>query len=170
MDSILLQEISKEDALRRYLDGEDIQVLRPTQSGRLAMWSLNELFQGSRFLVNSGNKKSLIRPEGIAIPTTKSEVDLNDPRFTNIRDDLLESSPNIATSVSNEDLHIKITGSQMTNNGDVYVDTDDKERKKRVRIDLGKFKSLKDAGWKRKDIAQELHCSIGTVNNYWNKV
>lgn len=168
MDSIL-QEISKEDALRRYLDGEDIQVLRPTQSGRLAMWSLNELFQGSRFLVNSCNK-SLIRPGDIAIPTTKSEVDLNDPKFTNIRDDLLESSPNTATSVSNEDLHTKITGSQMTNNGDVYVDTDDKERKKRVRIDLGKFKSLKDAGWKRKDIAQELHCSIGTVNNYWNTV
>ena len=48
----LLQEISKEDALRRYLDGEDIQVLRPTQNGRLAMWSLNELFQGSRFYLN----------------------------------------------------------------------------------------------------------------------
>lgn len=168
MDSIL-QEISKEDALRRYLDGEDIQVLRPTQSGRLAMWSLNELFQGSRFLVNSCNE-SVIRPEGIAIPTMKSEVDLNDPRCTNIRDDLFESSPNTATSVSNEDLHTKITGSQMANNGDVYVHTDDKERKKRVRIDLGKLKSLKDAGWEQKDVAEELHCSIQSVRKYWNKV
>lgn len=167
MDSIL-QEISKEDALRRYLDGEDIQVLRPTQSGRLAMWSLNELFQGSRFLVNSCNEKSLKETEDV--PMHSEIVSVGDPGLTNIIDDLFESSPNIATSVSNEDLHIKITESQMTNNGDVYVDTDDKERKKRVRIDLGKFKSLKDAGWKRKDIAEELHCSIGTVNNYWNKV
>ena len=44
MDTIL-QEISKEYALKRYLEGEDIQVLRPTTNGRLAMWSLNELFQ-----------------------------------------------------------------------------------------------------------------------------
>lgn len=58
----------------------------------------------------------------------------------------------------------------MTNNGDVYVNTDDKERKKRVRIDLGKLKSLKDAGWKQKDVAEELHCSIQSVRNYWNKV
>lgn len=163
----ILQEISKQDALRRYLDGEDIQVLRPTQSGRLAMWSLNELFQGSRFLVNSCGKKSSAEREEIP---TKCEINLGDPGFTNVIDDLFESSPNVATSVSNEDLHTKITGSQMTNNGDVYVDTDDKERKKRIRIDLGKFKSLKDAGWKRKDIAEELHCSIGTVNNYWHKV
>ena len=169
MDTIL-QEISKEYALKRYLEGEDIQVLRPTTNGRLAMWSLNELFQGSKFLVNSCNKESLMKPEGIAIPTTKSEVDLNDPRFTNIRDDLFESSPNTLTSVSNEDLHTKITGSQMTQQGDVILETDDKERKRRVRVDLGKFKSLKDAGWKRKDIAEELHCSIGTVNNYWYKV
>lgn len=160
MDS-MLQEISKEDALRRYLDGEDIQVLRPTQNGRLAMWSLNELFQGSRFLVNSANKKCITETEDVTMPT---------PGFNNILGDLFESYPNIDTSVSNKDLHNKITGSQMTHHGDVYVDTNDKERKKRVRIDLGKFKSLKDAGWKRKDIAEELHCSIGTVNNYWNKV
>lgn len=167
MDSIL-QEISKEDALRRYLDGEDIQVLRPTQSGRLAMWSLNELFQGSRFLVNSCNEKSLKETEDV--PMHSEIVSVGDPGFTNIIDDLFESSPNIATSVSNEDLHTKITRSQMTNNGDVYVATDDKERKKRVRIDLGKLKSLKDAGWKQKDVAQELHCSIQSVRNYWNKV
>lgn len=162
MDSIL-QEISKEDALRRYLDGEDIQVLRPTQSGRLAMWSLNELFQGSRFLVNSCKETEYVTMPMEIVP-------VGDPGFTNIINDLFESSPNIATSVSNEDLHTKITGSQMTNNGDVYVDTDDKERKKRVRIDLGKLKSLKDAGWKQKDVAQELHCSIQSVRNYWNKV
>mgnify|MGYP002319472495 CR=1 FL=1 len=168
MDTIL-QEISKEDALKRYLEGEDIQVLRPTTNGRLAMWSMSELFQGSRFLVNSCNEKPLIGPEGIAIPT-ESEVHLNDPGFTNIIDNLFESCPNTATSVSNEDLHTKITGSQMANNGDVYVHTDDKERKKRVRIDLGKLKSLKDAGWKQKDVAEELHCSIQSVRNYWNKV
>lgn len=168
MDSIL-QEISKEDALRRYLDGEDIQVLRPTQSGRLAMWSLNELFQGSRFLINSCNKKSLKETEDITMPT--EIVSLGDPGSTNSLDDLLfGSSPNIGTCVSNKDLHTKITGSQMTQHGDVILETDDKERKKRVRVDLGKFKSLKDAGWKRKDIAEELHCSIGTVNNYWHKV
>lgn len=162
MDSIL-QEISKEDALRRYLDGEDIQVLRPTQSGRLAMWSLNELFQGSRFLVNSCKETEYVTMLMEIVP-------VGDPGFTNIINDLFESSPNTATSVSNEDLHTKITGSQMTNNGDEYVATDDKERKKRVRIDLGKLKSLKDAGWKQKDVAQELHCSIQSVRNYWNKV
>lgn len=167
MDSIL-QEISKEDALRRYLHGEDIQVLRPTQSGRLAMWSLNELFQGSRFLANSCNEKSLKETEHVHIPT--EIISLGDPGFTNTIDDLFESSPNIATSVSNKDLHTKITGSQMTQQGDVILETDDKERKRRVRVDLGKFKSLKDAGWKRKDIAEELHCSIATVNNYWHKV
>ena len=170
MDSIL-QEISKEDALRRYLDGEDIQVLRPTQSGRLAMWSLNELFQGSRFLVNSCNKKSPKETEDV--PPTEI-VSVGDPGFTNIINDLFESSPkspNITTSgVSNKDLHTKITGSQMTNNGDVYVDTEDKPRRRRVRIDLGKLKSLRDTGWKPKDVAEELHCSIQSVRNYWNKV
>lgn len=76
MDSIL-QEISKEDALRRYLDGEDIQVLRPTQSGRLAMWSLNELFQGSRFLVNSCKETEYVTMPMEIVP-------VGDPGFTNI--------------------------------------------------------------------------------------
>ena len=168
MDSIL-QEISKEDAVRRYLDGEDIQVLRPTQSGRLAMWSLNELFQGSRFLVNSCSKNSPRGSEDVDMPT-KCEVDLGDPGFTNVIDDLFESDSHVSTSISNEDLHDKISGSEMTQQGDVILETADKEKKRRVRVDLGKFRSLKEAGWKRKDIAEELHCSIGTVNNYWHKV
>ena len=157
MDTIL-QEISKEDALRRYLDGEDIQVLRPTQNGRLAMWSLNELFQGSRFLVESNNKKSIH-------PVTK----LEDLRFENIIEDLFEHSSS-ADQTSNEDIHQQIEGSELTQRGDCIIDTEDKPRKRRVRIDLGKLKSLRDAGWKPKDVAEELHCSIQSVRNYWNKI
>lgn len=154
----LLQEISKEDALRRYLDGEDIQVLRPTQNGRLAMWSLNELFQGSRFLVESNNNKSI---HGV--------IKLEDPGFENIIEDLFEYSSS-ADQTSNEDIHQQIQGSELTKNGDCIIDTEDKPRKRRVRIDLGKLKSLRDAGWKPKDVAEELHCSIQSVRNYWNKV
>ena len=154
----LLQEISKEDALRRYLDGEDVQVLRPTQNGRLAMWSLNELFQGSRFLIESNNKKSV-----------PSDIHLEDPEFENIIEDLFEHSSS-ADPTSNEDIHQQIQGSELTQKGDCIIDTEDKSRKRRVRIDLGKLKSLKDAGWKQKDIAEELHCSIQSVRNYWNKV
>lgn len=154
----LLQEISKEDALRRYLDGEDIQVLRPTQNGRLAMWSLNELFQGSRFLVESNNKKSI---HGV--------IKLEDLEFENTIEDLFEHSSS-ADQTSNEDIHQQIQGSELTRNGDCIIDTEDKPRKRRVRIDLGKLKSLRDAGWKPKDVAEELHCSIQSVRNYWNKV
>lgn len=154
----LLQEISKEDALRRYLDGEDIQVLRPTQNGRLAMWSLNELFQGSRFLVESNNNKSI---HGV--------IKLEDPGFENIIEDLFEHSSS-ADQTSNEDIHQQIQGSELTRDGDCIIDTEDKPRKRRVRIDLGKLKSLRDAGWEPKDIAEELHCSIQSVRNYWNKV
>ena len=154
----LLQEISKEDALRRYLDGEDIQVLRPTQNGRLAMWSLNELFQGSRFLIESNNKKSI---HGV--------IKLEDPGFENIIEDLFEHSSS-ADQTSNEDIHQQIQGSELTKNGDCIIDTEDKPRKRRVRIDLGKLKSLRDARWKPKDVAEELHCSIQSVRNYWNKV
>ena len=157
MDS-MLQEISKEDALRRYLDGEDIQVLRPTQNGRLAMWSLNELFQGSRFLIESNNTKSI---HGV--------IKLEDPGFENIIEDLFEHSSS-ADQTSNEDIHQQIQGSELTKNGDCIIDTEDKPRKRRVRIDLGKLKSLRDAGWKPKDVAEELHCSIQSVRNYWNKV
>lgn len=154
----LLQEISKEDALRRYLDGEDIQVLRPTQNGRLAMWSLNELFQGSRFLVESNNKKSVHRV-----------IKLEDPGFENTIEDLFEHWSS-ADPASNEEIHQQIQGSELTRDGDCIIDTEDKPRKRRVRIDLGKLKSLRDAGWKPKDIAEELHCSIQSVRNYWNKV
>lgn len=154
----LLQEISKEDALRRYLDGEDVQVLRPTQNGRLAMWSLNELFQGSRFLVESNNKKSI---HGV--------IKLEDPGFENIIEDLFEHSSS-ADQTSNEDIHQQIEGSELTQKGDCIIDTEDKPHKRRVRIDLGKLKSLKDAGWKQKDVAEELHCSVQSVRNYWNKV
>ena len=154
----LLQEISKEDALRRYLDGEDIQVLRPAQNGRLAMWSLNELFQGSRFLIESNNTKSI---HGV--------IKLEDPGFENIIEDLFEHSSS-ADQTSNEDIHQQIQGSELTKNGDCIIDTEDKPRKRRIRIDLGKLKSLRDAGWEQKDVAEELHCSIQSVRNYWNKV
>lgn len=157
MDTIL-QEISKEDALKRYLEGEDIQVLRPTTNGRLAMWSMSELFQGSRFLVESNNKKS-IHPVS----------NLEDLGFENIIEDLFGHSSS-ADHTSNEDIHQQIQGSELTQRGDCIIDTEDKPRKRRVRIDLGKLKSLRDAGWKQKDVAEELHCSIQSVRNYWNKV
>lgn len=157
MDNIL-QEISKEDALKRYLKGEDIQVLRPTTNGRLAMWSMSELFQGSRFLVESNNKKSV---HGV--------IKLEDPGFENIIEDLFEHSSS-ADQTSNEDIHKQIQGSELTQKGDCIIDTEDKPRKRRIRIDLGKLKSLRDAGWKQKDVAEELHCSIQSVRNYWNKV
>ena len=158
MDTIL-QEISKEDALERYLEGEDIQVLRPTTNGRLAMWSMSELFQGSRFLVESNNKKSV-----------PSDIHLEDTRFENIIEDLFEHSSS-AEHTSNEDIHQQIQGSELTQKGDCMVSLiEDKSRKRRVRIDLGKLKSLRDAGWKQKDVAEELHCSIQSVRNYWNKV
>lgn len=154
----ILQEISKEDALKRYLEGEDIQVLRPTTNGRLAMWSMSELFQGSRFLVESNNKKSI---HGV--------IKLEDPGFENIIEDLFEHSSS-ADQTSNEDIHQQIQGSELTQKGDCIIDTEDKPRKRRIRIDLGKLKSLRDAGWKQKDVAEELHCSIQSVRNYWNKV
>ena len=157
MDTIL-QEISKEDALKRYLKGEDIQVLRPTTNGRLAMWSMSELFQGSRFLVESNNKKSI-----------HEVIKLEDPGFENIIEDLFEHSSS-ADQTSNEDIHQQIQGSELTQKGDCIIDTEDKPRKRRIRIDLGKLKSLRDAGWKQKDVAEELHCSIQSVRNYWNKV
>lgn len=157
MDTIL-QEISKEDALKRYLEGEDIQVLRPTTNGRLAMWSMSELFQGSRFLVELNNKKSI---HGVN--------KLEDPVFENIIEDLFEH-PSSADQTSNEDIHQQIQGSELTQKGDCIIDTEDKPRKRRVRIDLGKLKSLRDAGWKQKDVAEELHCSVQSVRNYWNKV
>ena len=157
MDTIL-QEISKEDALKRYLKGEAIQVLRPTTNGRLAMWSMSELFQGSRFLVESNNKKSI---HGV--------IKLEDPGFENIIEDLFEHSSS-AEHTSNEDIHQQIQGSELTQKGDCIIDTEDKPRKRRIRIDLGKLKSLRDAGWEQKDVAEELHCSIQSVRNYWNKV
>ena len=152
MDTIL-QEISKEYALKRYLEGEDIQVLRPTTNGRLAMWSMSELFQGSRFLVESNNKKSVSTP-----PVTH----VGDPGFEHT---------SITDHTSNEDIHQQIEGSELIQKGDCMVSLiEDKSRKRRVRIDLGKLKSLRDAGWKQKDVAEELHCSIQSVHNYWNKV
>ena len=157
MDTVL-QEISKEDALKRYLEGEDIQILRPTTNGRLAMWSMSELFQGSRFLIESNNKKSVT-----------SDIHLKDLGFENIIEDLFEHSSS-AEHTSNEVTHQKVTGSELTSKGDCIIDTEDKSHKRRVRIDLGKLKSLKDAGWKQKDVAEELHCSIQSVRNYWNKV
>ena len=157
MDTIL-QEISKEDALKRYLEGEDIQVLRPTTNGRLAMWSMSELFQGSRFLVESNNKKSI---HGV--------IKLEDPGFENMFEDVFEHSSS-AEHTSNEDIHQQIQGSELTQKGDCIIDTEDKPRKRRIRIDLGKLRSLRDAGWKQKDVAEELHCSIQSVRNYWNKV
>lgn len=167
MDTIL-QEISREDALQRYLNGEDIQILRPTQSGRLAMWSLNELFEGSRFLVQSSNKEvseSQIQGED-------TSEDVSDCKEHELIDKLVEENPDIATTntSTNQSLHSKIQESYMTPAGDVHVETDDCQKKRKIRIDLGKLKSLKDAGWKRKDIAEELHCSLPTVNKYWHRV
>ena len=144
--------------MKRYLEGEDIQILRPTTNGRLAMWSMSELFQGSRFLVESNNKKSI-----------HEVIKLEDPGFKNIIEDLFEHSSN-TDPTSNEDIHQQIQGSELTQTGDCIIDTEDKPRKRRVRIDLGKLKSLRDAGWKQKDVAEELHCSIQSVRNYWNKV
>ena len=158
MDSTF-QEISKEDALQRYLEGQDIQVLRPTQSGRLAMWSMNELFQGSRFFIESTNQKVNLEPPKEVKDDTGS-VHLQD----------LHEPVNDSSITTNNELLKQIEGSEMTEHGDVYVKTQDNERKKRVRIDIGKLKSLKDAGWRRKDIADELHCSLQSVNKYWNKI
>ena len=39
---------------------------------------------------------------------------------------------------------------------------------RKPRIDVPKLKALKDAGWKRKAVAEEMRCSLATVNKYWN--
>lgn len=166
MDTIL-QEISKEDALQRYLNGENIQILRPTQSGRLAMWSLNELFEGSRFLVQTSAEES----SKLSIQQADDNEDVPNCKDLGLIDKLVEENPDIATNVStNQHLQDQIIESYMTPAGDVHVETEDCQKKRKIRIDLGKLKSLKDAGWKRKDIAEELHCSLPTVNKYWNRV
>lgn len=70
----------------------------------------------------------------------------------------------------NEEIRSVIQDSNIEANGDVTAERDSCLSNKRIRIDLGKMKAVKTAGWSRKQVAEELKCSMPSVNKYWNRL
>lgn len=74
------------------------------------------------------------------------------------------------TKISNYKIHASVEESHLESNGDVTVEGDSILSNKRIRIDLGKMKALKAAGWSKREVAEELKCSMPSVNKYWDKI
>lgn len=73
-------------------------------------------------------------------------------------------------NISNQEIHQLVEDSHLEANGDVTAEGDSILSNKRIRIDLGKMKALKVAGWSKREVAEELKCSMPSVNKYWNKI
>lgn len=50
MNSYMYKEVAFKEGIELYDSGESVYILKPTQNGRFALYSLEELFSGCRFL------------------------------------------------------------------------------------------------------------------------
>jgi DNA-binding NarL/FixJ family response regulator len=155
----MLKEISRQDAIQQYLDGDtDIQVLLVTggQNQRYTMYNLANLLSKAKFLVETSSKPKISQEE--KSEAIAKEFNLSHHSNGDVKAET-EDEPDEDENTSEE-------GTEDTTSGEHK--TVKKKPGRQITIDLGKLYSLRRAGWTIKNIAEELHCSVATVNKYVN--
>ena len=102
------------------------------------------------------------------IENVQTISDVTNMKDTNTVDDTVEQQ--------NSNKHDKVS-IELTKEGKAWVPPSltnaEEERRKvqsrKLKIDLGKMFALKQAGWSRAQVADDLNVTYQTVSKYWNK-
>lgn len=148
-----LIQTNLETALKAYLNGDKNVHLVFNKFENSTFMKLSDLFEDVSicFIEN--------------VQTISDVINMKD---TNIVDDTVEQQ--------NSNKHDKVS-IELTKEGKAWVPPSltnaEEERRKvqsrKLKIDLGKMFALKQAGWSRAQVADDLNVTYQTVSKYWNK-
>lgn len=148
-----LIQTNLETALKAYLNGDKNVHVVFNKFGNSTFMKLSDLFEDVSicFIEN--------------VQTTSDVINMKD---TNTVDDTVEHQ--------NSNKHDKVS-TELTKEGKAWVPPSltnaEEERRKvqsrKLKIDLGKMFALKQAGWSRAQVADDLNVTYQTVSKYWNK-
>lgn len=148
-----LIQTNLETALKAYLNGDKNVHVVFNKFGNSTFMKLSDLFEDVSicFIEN--------------VQTTSDVINMKD---TNTVDDTVEHQ--------NSNKHDKVS-IESTKEGKAWVPPSltnaEEERRKvqsrKLKIDLGKMFALKQAGWSRAQVADDLNVTYQTVSKYWNK-
>lgn len=148
-----LIQTNLETALKAYLNGDKNVHVVFNKFGNSTFMKLSDLFEDVSicFIEN--------------VQTTSDVINMKD---TNTVDDTVEHQ--------NSNKHDKVS-IELTKEGKACVPPSltnaEEERRKvqsrKLKIDLGKMFALKQAGWSRAQVADDLNVTYQTVSKYWNK-
>lgn len=148
-----LIQTNLETALKAYLNGDKNVHVAFNKFENSTFMKLSDLFEDVSicFIEN--------------VQTTSDVINMKD---TNTVDDTVEQQ--------NSNKHDKVS-IELTKEGKAWVPPSltnaEEERRKvqsrKLKIDLGKMFALKQAGWSRAQVADDLNVTYQTVSKYWNK-
>lgn len=148
-----LIQTNLETALKSYLNGDKNVHVVFNKFENSTFMKLSDLFEDVSicFIEN--------------VQTISDVINMKD---TNTVDDTVEQQ--------NSNKHDKVS-IELTKEGKAWVPpsltTAEEERRKvqsrKLKIDLGKMFALKQAGWSRAQVADDLNVTYQTVSKYWNK-
>lgn len=153
-----LIQTNLETALKAYLNGDKNVHVVFNKFGNSTFMKLSDLFEDVSicFIEN--------------VQTISDVINTKDTntKDTNTVDDTVEQQ--------NSNKHDKVS-IELTKEGKAWVPPSltnaEEERRKvqsrKLKIDLGKMFALKQAGWSRAQVADDLNVSYQTVSKYWNK-
>lgn len=164
-----LKQSSLEDAIKAYLQGDKnvhVVVKRGLDMQYMLLSDLLEdvciafvdesMSQDSKLPQQSNQQNEADHKNSAVITTNK---------VTAVKDDISEGKiGKISTELCRDGKELKVPPS-LTN-------SEEKRRNKqsrKLKIDLGKLFALKQAGWSRAQVADDLDVSYQTVLKYWNK-
>lgn len=165
----LLEQVLFEDALKAKDHENVLVIISDPNTNRPIIFSLDQIEKG---IYLTEKVKTEIRtdtkPDTKSSPSKDSLID----RIKHNESDI--PSTELDKQQDSSKLLKDIPEARMTNSGDVVVSEEDttkqSARGRKIQVDLGKMRSLKNAGWSKKDIAEDLKCSMNTVYKYWSKI
>lgn len=148
-----LIQTNLETALKAYLNGDKNVHVVFNKFGNSTFMKLSDLFEDVSICF---------------IENVQTISDVINTKDTNAVDDTVEQQ--------NSNKHDKVS-IELTKEGKAWVPPSltnaEEERRKvqsrKLKIDLGKMFALKQAGWSRAQVADDLNVSYQTVSKYWNK-
>lgn len=166
-----LQQCSIESALKAYISGDkSVKVVVNTENGQMFK-SLQELLEPISLCfcnIHVPNKSNATQTTCI-----KDEIAKEDVHPNISTEDLLDFD---AEELSNKNEDKKSV--ELIRQGDKLIvppanSHAEYERRnkqsRRLKVDLGKMFSLKQAGWTRAQVADDLNVSYATICKYWDK-
>lgn len=144
----MLKEVSMQHALTKHLKHESIYIMKPTDDKtseiKYEVCKLSDILQGCKFLIDD---------ESVSSSAT-------DMKSSNSNETVSEPLPDISQT---EPYTFPGCPKEVVENI-----TKPKTHGRKRTVDVGKIKALKEAGWSKKDVADDMNVCLATVNRYWN--